>query len=163
MYDAFTVWASQLSIPWLTTIAVILNDNLFWLVLVAVLAAISEKGGRRFRLLAVLGIVYLLGTVLKFVFLVGRPCAELVSKVACPPDPSFPSGHAILAFALAAGLWKRKNGWLFLLFAFFIAFTRVYLGVHTLADVAGGAFFGVLAVFVLGALGQEPSRLQSAD
>ena len=55
-----------------------------------------------------------------------------------------------MAFALAAALWKKQKGWIYTAFALFVAFTRVYLGVHTLVDVSGGMVLGVLGYLFVG-------------
>ncbi len=63
-----------------------------------------------------------------------------------PPFPSFPSGHAALAFALAALLALRFRGaaWTGLLFggAFAVGISRIYLGHHYPSDVLAGALIG---------------------
>lgn len=55
-------------------------------------------------------------------------------------DGSFPSAHTILAFSLAVTvwLWHKRSGWIFLLFAFLIAASRVLGGVHRPIDILGG-------------------------
>lgn len=63
---------------------------------------------------------------------------------------SFPSGHAMSAFALYsyvafnAGRWKTGVGLLSLFIAASVAFSRMYLLVHFLRDVTVGATLGVL-------------------
>jgi undecaprenyl-diphosphatase len=77
--------------------------------------------------------------------------AALVSVVGDrPTSPSFPSGHAATAFAgaLAVGrMWKRGRGALWGLAAL-IAFSRVYLGVHYVSDVAAGALIGTIVAYM---------------
>lgn len=65
---------------------------------------------------------------------------------------SFPSGHTATAFA-AWGLiyhWVKKAGnaslSLWLVPAILVSLSRIYLGVHYIFDVVGGAFVGILAV-----------------
>jgi len=59
---------------------------------------------------------------------------------------SFPSGHAIFFFALAAALFcfNKKIGLWALIAAAFISVARVYVGVHWPSDILGGAVLGVL-------------------
>lgn len=61
-------------------------------------------------------------------------------------ESSFPSDHAILFFALVAGIWliSRRIGILALLYvSIFIMFPRLYLGLHYLSDLAVGAIIGI--------------------
>lgn len=75
-----------------------------------------------------------------------------VNYLAHVRDGSFPSDHATLAFALAAGLWARRptrlpHAWLMLLgVALAVGWARVFLGAHYPSDVAGGAVVGCVAV-----------------
>jgi undecaprenyl-diphosphatase len=66
-------------------------------------------------------------------------------------DASFPSEHATGAFAIAAGVgtYRHRLGLLLLVLAALVAFSRVYVGIHYPADVAGGAAIGVLVAIAL--------------
>jgi membrane-associated phospholipid phosphatase len=87
-----------------------------------------------------------------------RPChalAHVEVLLHCASDSSFPSDHAMIAGAFAAGLLllNRRLGLAALLLALLLAFARVYVGVHYPSDVAGGlaigAAIGTLVVLAL--------------
>jgi undecaprenyl-diphosphatase len=61
-------------------------------------------------------------------------------------DPSFPSDHAVMAGAVAAGLFllNRWLGWLSSLAAVLMAFARVYIAAHYPHDVAAGLLVGAV-------------------
>ncbi len=70
---------------------------------------------------------------------------SLVAAVATPSNPSFPSGHALTAFATAvvvSALHPRLR-WPALALAALVALSRVYLGVHYALDVVAGAALGI--------------------
>lgn len=95
-------------------------------------------------LFCALAIALLLGFSFKTLLQEPRPCVEVPGKVPCPQDFSLPSLHALLAFTLAIVSLGNRSFPVFLLYALFVAFSRVYLGVHTIAQVAAGlalAFF----------------------
>lgn len=58
---------------------------------------------------------------------------------------SFPSGHAMVAFAIALSLYlsgfRKLGGWL-LVFSLLISLGRVFAGVHYPTDVLGGVIIG---------------------
>lgn len=65
---------------------------------------------------------------------------------------SFPSDHASLFFALAAGLWLVSplvGALAFLHAAVIVSFPRIYVGLHFPTDILSGALLGVTAVAVI--------------
>jgi len=77
-----------------------------------------------------------------------RPPHEigLEALVGVPTSPSFPSGHAMSAFAVAVtiAVLAPRARWPVLGLAAAIAFSRVYLGVHFWADVLAGTALGLV-------------------
>lgn len=63
---------------------------------------------------------------------------------------SFPSGHASSSFAAAfALLWyNRKYGIPALVFAFIMAFSRIYVGVHYCTDIIAGFVVGLIYAII---------------
>lgn len=62
---------------------------------------------------------------------------------------SFPSGHEAVATAMALTLWlvlPRAWRWLSIAWILIVAVSRLYLGVHTPADIIGGFAIGLMAV-----------------
>ncbi|MBS3055893.1 MAG: phosphatase PAP2 family protein [Candidatus Aenigmarchaeota archaeon] len=144
-YDPITTWISQLNIPLLTVIAKILDSDMVFLAIIFLFAFLAEHGKKRNKLMLILILIFMFGFAMKLLIHEVRPCTEIVSKIQCPNDFSFPSNHTLVASAFAVALWKKRNGWIFSIFTVFVAFTRVYLGVHTITDVLGGAALGIAA------------------
>ncbi|WML41115.1 undecaprenyl-diphosphatase [Neobacillus sp. OS1-2] len=65
-------------------------------------------------------------------------------------DNSFPSDHSILFFSICFSIWlvRKKEGWIWLVVAVFVAISRVMVGVHYPGDVLTGALLGVVAAIV---------------
>jgi len=64
---------------------------------------------------------------------------------------SFPSGHGTIAGAVIVGLWLSRQRLLTILAAImgvFLAFGRVYVGMHYPGDVVAGLIFGGLFVLI---------------
>lgn len=87
-----------------------------------------------------------------------RPCHDprwegiIFNYSGCGGRYGFASSHASNTFAIASYLWlifqTTSSRWLFL-WAFIIAYTRVYLGVHYPADILVGAIVGIISGFTL--------------
>lgn len=62
-------------------------------------------------------------------------------------DNSFPSDHTILFFSICFSFWlvQKKTGWVWLLLAFCVAISRIWVGVHYPFDVVTGALIGIIS------------------
>ncbi|MEH7462336.1 undecaprenyl-diphosphatase [Bacillus thuringiensis] len=62
-------------------------------------------------------------------------------------DNSFPSDHTILFFSICFSFWlvRKKTGWLWLILAFCVAVSRIWVGVHYPFDVVIGALIGCIS------------------
>jgi undecaprenyl-diphosphatase len=76
---------------------------------------------------------------------------ETILLVAPSSEPSFPSDHAVAAFAIAfaVALVGRRMGALFLAGATVIGVTRILVGLHYPGDVLGGAAIGFVSATVV--------------
>jgi membrane-associated phospholipid phosphatase len=120
--------------------------------LVAVGWGADLRCGRRFPLVALAAssaffLASGLNAVLKAIVDRSRPpeAIGLDALVGVPGSPSFPSGHAMSAFAVAGAiaLLAPRLRRPVLIVAAAIAFSRVYLGVHFWIDVLVGSAFGL--------------------
>ncbi|OGE85634.1 MAG: hypothetical protein A3J48_04075 [Candidatus Doudnabacteria bacterium RIFCSPHIGHO2_02_FULL_46_11] len=68
-----------------------------------------------------------------------------------PLEPGFPSGHAVMAFALALPVfvYNRKAGTWLLFLALLISLSRVFVGVHYPGDIAFGFILSFLVVLFI--------------
>jgi len=106
-----------------------------------------SRGHRRVGMSVLWAVGCGLTLALLFQYLALRPRPEAVRLLLPAPNfPSFPSGHATTAFAVAivVGLAYKKMRWWSgaLLLATLIALSRLYLGHHYPSDLFGGAVLG---------------------
>jgi undecaprenyl-diphosphatase len=140
---------------WSPATAVLTLVSAWWVkgpLLVAAGWCADLRNGRVFPLVALAATLSFalasgLNAVAKEVVDRGRPPGEigLEAVVGVPGSPSFPSGHAMTAFAVAGAiaLLAPRLRWAVLGLATVIAVSRVYLGVHFWLDVLAGAAFGM--------------------
>jgi undecaprenyl-diphosphatase len=107
-------------------------------------------------LLVALMMVIIIAASMKYAIDRPRPfdIIQAVDPIYRPLDPSFPSGHAMTAFAgaIAVGKKWRKALIPLLVLAAAVGFSRVYIGVHFPYDVASGALIGILIGLVADSL-----------
>ncbi|MEW5955893.1 MAG: phosphatase PAP2 family protein, partial [Candidatus Micrarchaeota archaeon] len=141
----FTLAVAGLDNGVLTAVSLFLDG--YWalcLILAFVLAMFLTK--RRLALILALLLALAFLPLARDYYGVPRPC--LTEKTNCVFEPGFPSAHATTAFIFVAASVGTPLFFLFLPIALFTAFSRVYLGVHSLEQVAGGIALGII-LFVL--------------
>ncbi len=162
MLDQITLWISNLNLLPITIIALLIDNDFFYLIFMLSLAfAIGRTWSERAKLYVILLFSYLIAYAIKLIVAQSRPCDFIASKVACPSSYSFPSEHSTIAFSLTAWVKDRNYWWIFLVLSSFIAFTRVYLAVHSTTDVMAGMVFGTLITLLFIKIFQSiPIRLE---
>ncbi|MBI2102038.1 phosphatase PAP2 family protein [Candidatus Woesearchaeota archaeon] len=101
----------------------------------------------------------ILAFVIKLIVLRQRPLEALAYQIKPLTYPlinilvySFPSMHAMVAFSLLPVIIKYlpKQKFFWIIFAFLVAFSRVYFRLHFLSDVVFGGFLGYfIGIFLL--------------
>ena len=134
---------------WLTVISGFIdNPIVFALIIISLGLLLEREKNARMRLLAALLLTFLAATALKTAFGIQRPCA-VAGLDSCPSDFSLPSTHAAVAFTLLFALLEKKVFPAYLVFALFVGFTRINIGVHTFEDVAAGIPLAFISVFLV--------------
>ncbi|WP_036977944.1 phosphatase PAP2 family protein [Pseudobutyrivibrio sp. MD2005] len=121
-----------------------------WVVIAVILLFFKKTRKIGVAVLVSYVLVYVLGQYgLKNMFSRMRPCQidetfELL--VARPSSLSFPSTHSAWAFGAATAIFlgNKKGGFIALIWAALIAFSRMYLFLHFPTDVLAGIVFGAL-------------------
>ncbi len=176
---ALLTWMNQHylpgSIPVLQFISASTTYVSIGMILITLLAAIYKKSAPLRRKFFMLAVVLLLSAILspalKSVIYRERPfyTHTHIEKRAAGGESSFPSGHALEAFAMAltVSLCFRKRSLTIAVFiwALLVGYSRIALGVHYPSDVLGGMLIGMgmalLVVWLSGklkALPREPSE-----
>lgn len=130
-----------------TVFSIYVDYYMYLLLPLSILFFYKKVGRRRIAsLLLSLLLIYLSVGCLKEFFKQPRPC-DRYTKVWCPSDYSFPSGHSAVAFAFVFFSIGTAAFPFYYLTAFLVALSRVYLGVHTFNDVVAGAVIGIFAYY----------------
>jgi membrane-associated phospholipid phosphatase len=129
--------------------SIALNDTAFAILFTAALIIALTYAFKEQKLIpfmvAAVAIALLLGVSFKAFLQEERPCVETPGKIPCPLDFSLPSIHALLTFTIAIVAIGNRSFAFYLIYALFTAFSRVYLGVHTITEVAAGLALAFLA------------------
>ncbi len=119
----------------------------WWVLLQLVIVLIGTRRGLRLAWLLCVAIVA--NTLMKWLWAEPRPywIDDTINPLRATPGFGMPSGHAQGATALAVGVWLLLRGRILLAFVLaFILFTglsRIFYGVHSVAQVLVGTAFGV--------------------
>lgn len=148
--DFITSFISSLNSNGITEISLLINNNLAFIVLIAILIIFTEnRFEKRNKVFFVLLLALVLSFAVKELFKVARPCVVEVAKTTCPSDYSFPSIHATMAFSLMLAFINKPSYPVFFIFALIVAFSRIYIGVHTFEDIVGGLAIAPIAYSIV--------------
>jgi membrane-associated phospholipid phosphatase len=143
---SITQIAQSVDIGILKEIGLVLNEPIIYGTILIVLAVAGAREKKKIgRILFSLALAALLGLAAKEAFSHARPCT---GEEWCPGGYSFPSTHAVTAFALMAAFIRRKEFPLYLMFALFVSFTRINIGVHVFQDIVAALPIALIAYYV---------------
>jgi membrane-associated phospholipid phosphatase len=131
LFEASLLLHSEIAFAYLMVALVIVTTILF------------QEGKRLPFLFAAFMLTLLVSTGLKYALAVERPCS--LDNSICPQDPSMPSTHAASAFIVAIVMLGSRAFPFYLALALLTSLSRIYLGVHTFADVAAGLAVALLS------------------
>lgn len=141
-YDFISAWISSLNYPLFTAVATFLDTYTYPILFIGwLIVFLTDRKKRRREAAALLiaaALLYFAVDGLKTTFAVPRPCTDDISKIPCPQEYSFPSGHAAFAALFVPAFTNSLLFMFYLPFYIVVAISRIYLGVHTLADVVAG-------------------------
>lgn len=144
--DAITGLALSVDDPVIRAVGMLLQDTVVYVAILLGLMLIGEqRDDKRKKIIFSLVLVTVLVFSIKYALALERPC---VGSEWCPDDYSFPSAHAAAAFTLMTAYLNKRSYPLYLLFALFVCFTRLNIGVHTFYDVAGALPLALLSYYV---------------
>lgn len=134
------------------------SDKAYLLFLLIVSYEFSKDRKQTLLVLFLCALAFVLGdssaNILKHFFERQRPCSSLEGirlLTACGNSFSFPSGHAVNAFAIAAVFshFFRRTAFVTFTLAMLVAFSRIYIGAHYPSDVLAGAIWGGVTAWVI--------------
>ncbi|MEK6981898.1 MAG: phosphatase PAP2 family protein [Candidatus Micrarchaeota archaeon] len=149
MFDLITETIVRMNLPILDTIAIFINNEIFFGLLILAIVFLGEKrNDKRLKIILTIIAGLIIAESIKFAYEVPRPCLKQFI-LSCPKDYSFPSSHATVVFILALSFINKRAYIFYLLFALFVSFTRVYLAVHTFYDVIGGLVIAAIVYYLV--------------
>lgn len=140
----------------LKSVALVITEVLgagYAIALAVIIPLLFKKYRLSWRFFFTTGGAIVAGFAVKYIVDEPRPEALLhhhnIHVRAIETGPGFPSGHMLAATALALTLWfilPKAWRWVSVLWILLVAWSRIYLGVHTPADLVSGFAIGLMAV-----------------
>ncbi|HWQ57408.1 MAG TPA: phosphatase PAP2 family protein [Clostridia bacterium] len=133
------------------------SENVFTVLGLVIIWCVNKKWGFRYFIIGLMGNA--VNQLLKGIFLIARPWVVdesftiVEAARAQATGYSFPSGHtqSVISVFGTVAVWAKKR-WIYVVSAaaiLLVAFSRMYLGVHTLLDVGVSLIAGVGVVALL--------------
>jgi membrane-associated phospholipid phosphatase len=152
--DPITSYIAHLELGPFTQLAFFFHNYAY--ALVAILSLITVPYFRKKNIYYALAfsmvLVIAASLLLKDAYSVPRPCNSWLpeAKACVPPDDyGLPSGHSAFAFLFVAASLGTVLFPVYLTLWILVAFSRVYLGLHSIADVGGGVVLGMMTYLVV--------------
>ncbi|HCC13760.1 MAG: Phosphoesterase PA-phosphatase related protein [Candidatus Magasanikbacteria bacterium GW2011_GWD2_43_18] len=99
-----------------------------------------------------MSLAYLIASIARYFYFNPRPFVvdHVVPLITHAPDNGFPSDHMLLSSALASVLfyYNRKLGAVAWILALIVGVSRVYVGIHHLADIFGSALIAISVAYI---------------
>ncbi|MBQ3886713.1 MAG: phosphatase PAP2 family protein [Acutalibacteraceae bacterium] len=157
--DRVLMWFARRHTPVMNKLMILItttgDNGYIWFALAVPFLLMNRWRLTGFTVLAAMGIASLTGEItIKHIVRRVRPCKKAFDEyllIENPPHYSFPSGHTSASFAVATVMGCMCPLWLALavgLYAFLIAFSRLYLLVHYPTDVLAGMMIGTICGFI---------------
>lgn len=155
---------SAMNIPFATPIALFFQYHAYETVLLLAIVTLPffSRKGKHYAVVSALVLAVAAVYLLKLAYGMERPCGMFSSKVECPLDYSFPSGHVAVSFVFVAATLGTALFPVYFPIALLIAFSRLYLGVHTVSDVMGGIVVGLACYLVAEEIVDSMLRMRKA-
>ncbi len=137
------------------------NFEYLGLGIVLLLAFLSSKRKKIFLIALIATLV--LGVGLKVFYAEPRPCLITPGLIDCPSGNGFPSTHAALAGFLAVAALGTWAFFVFAPLAAMIAYSRVFLGVHSASQVLAGLVLGAVCYLLIWHFIEKKARKGSGE
>jgi len=154
VFDYINDWPNFLKTP-----ALLITEGLGagYPIALCILIPIAVKRYRlAWRFFVVVGSAGVVMEVIKYIVKEPRPYILLHNHLHLRAveigNNSFPSGHVVVATAMALVLWlilPKKYRFISVIWILLVAISRVYLGVHAPIDVVGGFAVGLIVFYII--------------
>jgi dolichol kinase len=137
--------------------AILIHNDVSFVLLTVLLVLATERNPQKLRKILFACILVIISAfAIKNMLKIERPCTNERFRALCDASYSFPSIHTAISFTVATAFLLKRTYPLYALFGIFVAFTRLYLGVHSFDDVAGGLVVGVVGYYITDLIMEKP-------